>query len=106
MVAIKDPIPDDGPVGRMLAAMGRHPCRPAHMHFLVTAPGRQKIVTHTFVGDDRYLADDAVFGVKQSLIAPFERLEDGDTIWRTRFDFVMVPVSGAPGEGSAGSGDA
>jgi hydroxyquinol 1,2-dioxygenase len=61
------PIPDDGPVGKMLAAMGRHPYRPAHMHFLVTAPGFQKLVTHTFVGDDFYLDSDAVFGVKQTL---------------------------------------
>lgn len=85
------PIPDDGPVGKMLARMGRHPYRPAHMHFLVTAPGFQKLVTHTFVGDDAYLDSDAVFGVKQTLIAPFERLEDADTLWRSPFDFVLTP---------------
>lgn len=84
------PIPDDGPVGAMLASLGRHPYRPAHMHFLVTAPGFQRIVTHTFVGDDTYLADDAVFGVKQTLVAPFQR-SDGDTEWQSEFDFVMVP---------------
>lgn len=84
------PIPDDGPVGAMLASLGRHPYRPAHMHFLVTAPGFQRIVTHTFVGDDAYLADDAVFGVKQTLVAPFQR-SDGDTEWQSEFDFVMVP---------------
>jgi catechol 1,2-dioxygenase len=85
------PIPDDGPVGKMLAALGRHPYRPAHMHYLVTAPGHQKIVTHTFVGDDRYIADDAVFGVKSTLIAPFEPTGGGATPWRSTFDFVMVP---------------
>jgi catechol 1,2-dioxygenase len=85
------PIPDDGPVGKMLDQMGRHPYRPAHMHFLVTAPGFQKLVTHTFVGDDAYLDSDAVFGVKQTLIAPFERLEDADTLWRSPFDFVLTP---------------
>lgn len=84
------PIPDDGPVGAMLASLGRHPYRPAHMHFLLTAPGFQRIVTHTFVGDDAYLADDAVFGVKQTLVAPFQR-SDGDTEWQSEFDFVMVP---------------
>lgn len=84
------PIPDDGPVGAMLASLDRHPYRPAHMHFLVTAPGFQRIVTHTFVGDDAYLADDAVFGVKQTLVAPFQR-SDGDTEWQSEFDFVMVP---------------
>ena len=85
------PIPDDGPVGKMLAAMGRHPYRPAHMHFLVTAPGFQKLVTHTFVGDDFYLDSDAVFGVKQTLVAPFQRLEGADTLWRSPFDFVLTP---------------
>lgn len=86
------PIPDDGPVGKMLAQMGRHPYRPAHMHFLVTAPGFQRLVTHTFVGDDSYLESDAVFGVKQTLIAPFERLEGEDTLWRSPFDFVLTPA--------------
>ena len=84
------PIPDDGPVGRMLAHLGRHPYRPAHMHFLVTAPGFQKLVTHTFVGGDTYLDSDAVFGVKETLIAPFER-QEGDTPWRSPFDFVLMP---------------
>ena len=88
------PIPDDGPVGRLLAALGRHPNRPAHMHFLVTAPGYQRVVTHTFVGDDRWIASDAVFGVKASLIAPFERAHDGRTDWRSPFDFVLTPLGG------------
>lgn len=87
------PIPDDGPVGKMLGKLGRHPYRPAHMHYLVTAPGYQKLVTHTFVGDDPYLESDAVFGVKRSLIAPFERLKDGGTAWHSYFDFVLTPVS-------------
>lgn len=82
------PIPDDGPVGQLLAALGRHPNRPAHMHFLVTAPGYETIVTHTFVNDDRWLTSDAVFGVKSSLIA---RMEDGDdTRWKSNFDFIMT----------------
>ncbi|WP_333827949.1 intradiol ring-cleavage dioxygenase [Pararhodobacter sp.] len=85
------PIPDDGPVGQMLGHLGRHPFRPAHMHYLVIAPGFQKLVTHTFVGGDEYLTSDAVFGVKQSLIAPYERLEGADTVWRSPFDFVLVP---------------
>lgn len=89
------PIPDDGPVGQMLGHLGRHPYRPAHMHYLVTADGYQKLVTHTFVGDDAYLGSDTVFGVKQSLVAPFERVEDGPTQWRSPFDFVLVPTGGA-----------
>jgi hydroxyquinol 1,2-dioxygenase len=74
----------------MLAGLGRHPYRPAHMHFLVTAPGFQKLVTHTFVGGDTWLESDAVFGVKSSLVAPFERVEGGATLWRSPFDFVLV----------------
>lgn len=86
------PIPDDGPVGRMLGHLGRHPYRPAHMHYLVTATGYQKLVTHTFVGDDAYLESDTVFGVKKTLVAPFERLLDGPTLWRSPFDFVLAPL--------------
>ncbi len=86
------PIPDDGPVGKMLGQLGRHPYRPAHMHFKVTAPGHETIITHTFVGDDAYIGDDTVFGVKETLVAPFERI-GGDTEWRSAFDFVMVPIA-------------
>jgi len=84
------PIPNDGPVGQMLGSLGRHPYRPPHMHYLITAEGYQKLVTHTFVGDAPYLDSDAVFGVKESLIVPFERVADGKTRWRSPFDFVLV----------------
>lgn len=86
------PIPDDGPVGDLLAALDRHPYRPAHVHFLVTAPGYERIVTHIFTADDPYLDSDSVFGVKSSLIANFERRE-GNTAWGANFDFVMVPCA-------------
>jgi hydroxyquinol 1,2-dioxygenase len=86
------PIPDDGPVGKMLERVERHPWRPAHMHFLVTAKGYEPVTTHTFVEGDRYLTSDAVFGVKETLIVPFTRREDGDTDWRSEFDFVLKPV--------------
>jgi catechol 1,2-dioxygenase len=86
------PIPNDGPVGQMLDSLGRHPYRPAHMHYIITAPGYQKIVTHTFVGDDPYITSDTVFGVKQTLVAPFERVNDGSTIWRSPFNFVLTPT--------------
>lgn len=84
------PIPNDGPVGQMLDKLGRHPYRPAHMHYIVTAPGYRKLITHTFVGDDAYLGSDTVFGVKETLVAPFERVPDGGTPWRSPFDFVLV----------------
>ncbi len=71
------PIPTDGPVGRLLSALGRHPYRPAHIHFIVSAEGFQSVTTNLFVAGDPYLESDAVFGVKKSLIVPFE-LETSD----------------------------
>jgi protocatechuate 3,4-dioxygenase beta subunit len=65
------PIPDDGPVGDLLRAIGRHPMRPAHIHFLVRAPGYETLVTHIFVEGDPYLESDAVFAVKGSLVVDF-----------------------------------
>lgn len=86
------PIPDDGPVGQMLGQLGRHPYRPAHMHFIVSCDGFETVVTHTFVRGDAYLLSDAVFGVKQSLVAPFDPVADGETKWRSTFDFVLNKV--------------
>ncbi|MCT7374601.1 intradiol ring-cleavage dioxygenase [Chelativorans salis] len=65
------PIPHDGPVGDMLKAQGRHPWRPAHVHFMIDAPEHERLVTHVFVAGDPYLDSDAVFGVKDSLIREF-----------------------------------
>jgi hydroxyquinol 1,2-dioxygenase len=62
------PIPDDGPVGEMLRATARHNWRPAHIHFVVTAPGHKPVITHVFDSASRYLEDDAVFGVRPSLV--------------------------------------
>ncbi|HWJ86747.1 MAG TPA: intradiol ring-cleavage dioxygenase [Pelagibacterium sp.] len=62
------PIPADGPVGDMLEATGRHPYRPAHIHFMIAHEGYETLVTHLFMEGDPYLDSDAVFGVKQSLI--------------------------------------
>jgi hydroxyquinol 1,2-dioxygenase len=71
------PIPHDGPVGRMLEAQGRHPWRPAHVHFMIAAPGHRKLVTHVFIAGDSYLDSDAVFGVKESLIRACEERPAG-----------------------------
>ncbi|MGR4070077.1 intradiol ring-cleavage dioxygenase [Billgrantia sp. C5P2] len=84
------PIPDDGPVGRMLASLGRHPWRPAHMHFMLEHPDYERIVTHTFVAGDDYLTSDAVFGVKSSLIIDYREVWDSHVKWKANFDFVMV----------------
>ena len=65
------PVPTDGPVGRMLDAAGRHAFRPAHLHFMIKAPGCEPLVTHIFVEGDPYLDSDAVFATKQSLVGRF-----------------------------------
>ncbi len=70
------PIPADGPVGRLLHATGRHPYRPAHIHFLVTAAGHRPLTTHLFVAGSPYLDSDAVFGVKDGLIRDFDLVDD------------------------------
>jgi hydroxyquinol 1,2-dioxygenase len=94
------PVPDDGPAGEMLAAGGRGAMRPAHVHFKVSAPGHRTLVTHVFTADSTHLDDDAVFGVKQSLIIDFARHEPGrapdgrelDAPFHTaRFDIVLAP---------------
>jgi protocatechuate 3,4-dioxygenase beta subunit len=68
ILRVSYPIPDDGPAGQLLAAMGRHPFRPAHVHFMISAPGYRTLVTHLFFEGDQYLESDAVFGVKRSLV--------------------------------------
>jgi catechol 1,2-dioxygenase len=70
------PIPDDGPVGQLLAATGRHPYRPAHLHVIAAAPGHRPVTTHVFVADSPYLDSDAVFGVKESLVREVPEVDD------------------------------
>ena len=84
------PIPDDGPVGSLLAGLGRHPNRPAHMHFIVTARGYQPVVTHSFVDGDDYLDSDAVFGVKDSLVTAYREVNEPTVRWAAQFNFVLV----------------
>ena len=84
------PIPDDGPVGQMLSNLGRHPWRPAHMHFMLNHPNFERIVTHTFVAGDPYLISDTVFGVKESLILDYFPCSNGQAMWQANFDFIMV----------------
>ena len=64
-------MPTDGPVGAMLLATGRHPWRPAHLHFRIRATGYSTLITHIFREPDPYLDSDAVFGVRSSLIGEF-----------------------------------
>lgn len=95
------PIPDDGPVGQLLNATGRHPMRPAHIHFLVRAQGHAPLVTHIFPQGGAYLDSDAVFGVKDSLVLPFRQIDDPDAAARAGlpcpfhevvFDIVLAPI--------------
>jgi len=86
------PIPDDGPVGAMLAAAGRHPYRAPHVHFMIAKPGYRTLVTQLFVRGGEYLDSDTVFGVKDGLIVDFAEQDspapDGQTRWR-RLDFTF-----------------
>ena len=70
------PIPTDGPVGEMIIQTLRHAMRPAHVHFLVNAPGYQPLITHVFMEGDKYLDSDVVFGVKDELVAKIEKRTD------------------------------
>ena len=95
------PIPDDGPVGDLLAATGRHPNRPAHVHLIAGAAGHAPLTTHVFLAGSPWLDSDAVFGVKESLVKAFEHHDagtdtpDGRDIgggewWEMHYDFVLA----------------
>ena len=94
------PIPDDGPVGKLLARLGRHPYRPAHWHYIISKEGFDTLTTHIFDPDDEYIDSDAVFGVKKELLAKFDKVEDADRLaemgfdgpfyWDVVFDFVLA----------------
>ena len=87
IVAEAYPIPTDGPVGEMLRASQNHPWRPAHLHFMIMAPGYETLITHVFRDGDTYLDSDAVFGVRQSLVADW--VEQADGTYLLEFDFVL-----------------
>jgi hydroxyquinol 1,2-dioxygenase len=98
------PIPHDGPVGQLLAAVGRSPMRASHLHFMVKADRFRTLVTHIFVRGDELLDRDAVFGVRDSLVKDFtpqppgtpapDSRDLGDRTWsRVRFDIVLAPAT-------------
>ncbi|WP_380053090.1 dioxygenase [Falsihalocynthiibacter sp. SS001] len=64
-------VPSDGPVGEILNAAGRHPWRPSHLHYIVSAPGYRTLVTEVFPSDDPYLDQDTVFGVRDDLVMTY-----------------------------------
>ncbi len=101
------PIPDDGPVGELLAAARRSPMRPAHVHFMIMAPDFHPLITHVFAEGDPYLDSDAVFGVRTPLIMSFERHEAGiapdgrrmETPFYTMcYDFTLAPIEASGAE--------
>lgn len=92
------PIPTDGPVGRLLTAAHRHPYRPAHVHFIVSADEHDEVTTHAFVAGSAYIDSDAVFAVKKGLLVDFVESADPDLAARfgvetpfvhARFDIVL-----------------
>ena len=96
------PVPVDGPVGRMLDGMGRHPNRPGPIHMMVSAPSHVPVTTHLFVAGSPYIDSDAVFGVRPSLIVDFEshpagQAPDGRTLdtpyWSAHYDFHLQPTA-------------
>ena len=93
IVPVYYPIPTDGPVGTLLEATKRHPYRPAHVHFIVTAPGHRPLTTHIFVAGSPYIESDAVFAVKKSLITEFTPADDPEQPARAHFDIVLPPDS-------------
>lgn len=95
------PVPTDGPVGKLLAAAGRHAYRPAHLHFMVAAPGYETVTTHIFVDGDQYLDSDAVFATKADLVVKFEPSTDEKLaaeyslpvpFSRVHYDFGLMPA--------------
>jgi protocatechuate 3,4-dioxygenase beta subunit len=98
-------VPNDGPIGQILDAAGRHPWRPSHLHFIVKATGHRDLVTEVFAADDPYLDEDTVFGVREDLVMTYKSQPAGsfpdgfalsgqvlDVYSRVDFDFVLPPA--------------
>ncbi len=93
------PVPTNGPIGKLLAAQNRHPYRPAHIHFIVAAPGYRTLVTQVFADDSDILETDVTFGVHRQLVGAFQRVENGRSPWgdipapfyALEFDFTLEP---------------
>ncbi|KAH8673904.1 catechol 1,2-dioxygenase-like protein [Xylariales sp. PMI_506] len=107
------PVPDDGPAGELLALLDRHPWRPAHIHFIVSAPGYRSLTTQIFDCEDPRISDDAVFAVKDALVVSFKEVEQAggaggaggeaaekragdngqeEVKWELDFDFVLTKM--------------
>lgn len=105
VVPVPYPIPGDGPVGDLLKELGRHNMRPNHLHLMIEAPGHHKLVTALYPDGDAWLASDAVFGVKKSLVVSLKEVNDdaeakkrgfpkGGSFKLIQYDIVLVPQIG------------
>jgi len=100
------PIPSDGPTGDLLRALGRHPHRSSHLHFIISAPGYDTLTTALYPSFSPFLGTDPVFATKKSLICHLEEVQDerrwaemgwgreevvksGGKVWVWRYDFVL-----------------
>ena len=108
-------VPVDGPVGDLIRATGNHHMRPAHMHAIVSAPGYQQVITHVFVEGDPYLDGDAVFAVKDSLVAKYVKVNDAaeakrlgmpNPFLKLTWDFKLAPESGSKARKKIAASDA
>lgn len=95
------PIPNDGPVGKLLKSLNRHVFRPAHLHMMFNAKGHEQLITALYFKGDPYLKSDAVFGVKTSLIVEPVLVKDeerakelgfkeGKEFWELKKDYVLL----------------
>jgi catechol 1,2-dioxygenase len=93
------PVPTDGPIGALLAAQQRHPYRPAHIHFIVAAPGYRTLVTQVFADEPAQLESDVTFGVHRQLVGDLRLHDHGYSPWgevaapfyTLQFDFTLEP---------------
>jgi hydroxyquinol 1,2-dioxygenase len=108
-------IPMDGPVGDMIRATSNRHMRPAHMHAIVAAPGYQQVITHVFVHGDKHLDGDAVFAVKNSLVAKYKKVDNADEarklgmpnpFLKLNFDFTLSPDKGVKARKKIAASDA
>ncbi|KIV86045.1 hypothetical protein PV11_01685 [Exophiala sideris] len=98
------PIPYDGPAGKLVQLLDRHPYRPAHIHLIVLIDGYKPITTQIFDKDSKYLEDDSVFAVKDSLIVEFvPRKNDDKAKYELKYDVLMAPI-GEKGESGPENG--
>lgn len=85
------PIPDDGPGGQLLELLKRHPMRPAHIHFIVRAQGKQSVISQLYDAACIYIDNDSIFAVKNPLVLKFESADGRcDSDLYVRYDWRLA----------------